>query len=74
VATAFWLMEQEHITPKVAEEALTMKYGFFKFERFYVTLMRHRETVDKIFWDLDTKHPNEKIDIHQWLKEYSQFS
>jgi len=74
VASAIWMLDKEHATLKEAQQQLTAKYGFFKFERALKSLYTGQPTLDTIFglYQSETEGSNESF--RDWLAAESKLS
>ncbi len=74
LASAIWLLDQEKSDMATASEQLTMKYGFFQFERDLRAFIRRHYTLDRILEHYEKDTEEYKVSFRKWLDiELSEF-
>ncbi|MFN8389013.1 MAG: tyrosine-protein phosphatase [Bdellovibrionota bacterium] len=70
IASALWLLEQEHKPYDVAAEQFSARYGFFEVERKMKALMQGKPTLDILLRQFHADEVDGKAtDIRSWLEQ-----
>lgn len=67
VASAIWLLAKENASFKIAQEQLSPRFGFFRFERDLKSFIQGHPTIDKLLWRYKEASENGKISFRDWV-------
>lgn len=68
LASAIWLLDKEHAPIAKAEEQLSLKYGFFQFERDLKELVQGSPTLDDVLWQYADAARGSRQTFREWLE------
>ncbi len=74
IAAAMWLMDKEHQDIESAKDQLSVKYGFFRFERVLKSLVQGHPTLDTILALYADETADTPTPFRKWLKGATKLS
>lgn len=74
IASAIWLLEKEGQPVEVAENQISSRYGFFKFERDIKAFFQGKPTLDAVLSYYAKANTAERISFRDWIKSQDQLS
>ncbi len=69
VATAIWLLLNEKTSFEVAEEQISIKYGFIKLERKLKAFLQGKPTLEHILEDYKNNSESFTLTFDQWIEQ-----
>jgi uncharacterized protein (TIGR01244 family) len=74
IASALWLLEKEGKSVETAEDQISIRYGFFQFERDLKAFFQGKPTLDEVLREYAKANNAERISFREWLKNQDQLS
>jgi protein tyrosine phosphatase (PTP) superfamily phosphohydrolase (DUF442 family) len=72
VASAIWLLANDQASIETANEQLSPRYGFFRFEREIKSKLQGHPTIDQLIWDYEAANKESGISFRDWIAAFPQ--